>query len=204
MYCRAIVFLTSRTGTPDRLGQGRRQKKIGTDTEQKWGEEAEGRKGHVYLPRTDGTANKLALLDLQHPEITVLAESQISLVPHDAPLSEITPASKAARPGEEESSPGSYYYHSKGEKLKATYLQVGLYTYLLLVILCCSVLLSTSRISASFSKWTTAKSLPSPYNPLNTYICILRWIQNLTLPQTCLCRSDHNMEDYITKCQSEK
>lgn len=126
----------------------------------------------------------------------------INLVPHDAPLSEITPKSKAARPGEEESSPGSYNDHSKEEKLKATHLQVSLYTYLLLAILCCSVLFSTSRVSASFSKWTTAKSLPSPYSPLNTYICILRWIQSLTSPQTCLCRSDHSMEDYTTKSQS--
>lgn len=129
---------------------------------------------------------------------------QISLVPHDAPLSEITPKNRAVRPGEEESSPGSYDDHSKGEKLKATHLQVSLYTYLLLATLCCSVLFSTSRVSASFSKWTTAKFLPSPYSPLNTYICILRWIQSLTSPQTCLCRSDHSMEDYTTKSQSMK
>lgn len=48
------MFLTSRTGTPDGLGQGGRQMKTGINTEHKQGEEA----------------------DLHHPEISVLAASK--------------------------------------------------------------------------------------------------------------------------------
>lgn len=51
--CSATMFLTSGTDTPDGLGWGRRQKKIGTNTEHKQGEEA----------------------DIHHPEISVLAAS---------------------------------------------------------------------------------------------------------------------------------